>query len=456
MSRYAGQLISFGMREAEAVAKGHLFERSALALADSGAESWPARAYYVPGRIEVLGKHTDYAGGRSLLCTVERGFCLVARARRDAQVHVINARSGARCALLLDPAPRPAEKDWCNYPDTVVQRLARNFPTARTGADIAFVSDLPAASGMSSSSALIVAIFLVLSDINVLAETKSYRHEIGSLEDLAGYLGTVENGESFGSLTGDRGVGTFGGSEDHTAILCSRAGELRQYSFCPIRHERTVALPADYVFTLGVSGVIAIKTGAAKARYNRAALVTRKILELWHSATGRDDPTLAAASAHAAHAPEQIRKILRDSCEEDFPAQLLCNRFEQFLEESGAIIPAATDALATGDLAQFGRLVDQSQQGAENLLGNQVRETITLVRSARNLGAAAASAFGAGFGGSVWALVQASRAAEFERRWEANFHDRFPAAEHARFFSTRPGPAALCLTDPSSGPDGRI
>ena len=449
MNRYAEQLMSFGMREADAVPKGPLYERAARVLADSGAENRPVLAYYVPGRVEVLGKHTDYAGGRSLLCTVERGFCLVARARRDAQVHVINARSRARCSLLLDPAPRPAEKDWCNYPDTVVRRLARNFPTARTGADIAFVSDLPAASGMSSSSAFIVAIFLALSDINALAETKGYRHEIGSLEDLAGYLGTIENGESFGSLTGDRGVGTFGGSEDHTAILCSRAGELRQYSFCPIRHERTVTMPDGYVFTLGVSGVIAIKTGAAKVKYNRASLVTRKILELWCSATGRNDPTIAAATNHAANAPDRIREILRTSRDEDFPAQLLCDRFEQFLDESAVIIPSATDALAAGDLDQFGRLVDRSQQGAENLLGNQVPETIALVRSARNLGAAAASAFGAGFGGSVWALVQASQAAEFERRWAAEFHDRFPAAEHARFFSTRPGPAALRLTAPS-------
>jgi galactokinase len=452
VNRYAEQLMSFGMREADAVAKGPLYERAARVLAHSGANNRPVLDYYVPGRIEVLGKHTDYAGGRSLLCTVERGFCLVARARPDARVHVINARSGALCSLLLDPAPRPSAKDWCNYPDAVVRRLAHNFPTARTGADIAFVSDLPAASGMSSSSAFVVAIFLALSDINALAETKIYQHEIGSLEDLAGYLGTIENGESFGSLTADRGVGTFGGSEDHTAILCSRAGELRQYSFCPIRHERTVTLPDGYVFTLGVSGVIAIKTGAAKAKYNRASLATRKILELWRSATGRNDPTIAAAATHADDAPDRIREILRCSREEDFPARSLCDRFEQFLVESAVIIPSATDALSAGNLDQFGKLVEQSQQGAENLLGNQVPETVALVRSARNLGAAAASAFGAGFGGSVWALVQAGQAAEFERRWAAEFHGLFPAVKHSRFFSTRPGPAAMCLTAPSISP----
>jgi galactokinase len=445
MNHYAERLVAAGMSTAEAIPKDVLYERAVRALPDSSPGSGALGAYYVPGRVEVLGKHTDYAGGRSLLCAVERGFCLVARPRRDAQVLVTNARSRAQCALALDPELEPADRRWCNYPSTAVRRLARNFPLARRGADIAFISDLPAASGMSSSSALIVAIFLILADINALAATDVYRREIHSLEDLAGYLGTVENGESFGTLTGDRGVGTSGGSEDHTAILCSRAGELRQYSFCPIHHERTVALPAGFVFTLGVSGVVAIKTGTARAKYNRASLAVRKILELWRAASGRDDPTIAAAATHAPDAPDRIREVLRTSAEVDFTARQLCDRFEQFLEESNIIIPSATDALASGDLARFGSLVDSSQQGAENLLGNQVPETIALARSARELGAAAASAFGAGFGGSVWALVPATQAAEFERRWASWYQGHFPAVERARFFTTPPGPPALTL-----------
>ena len=77
------------------------------------------------------------------------------------------------------------------------------------------------------------------------------------------------------------------------------------------------------------------------------------------------------------------------------------------------IVPGAADALAEGDLDRFGALVDRSQAGAEAALGNQVPETIHLQRSARRLGARAASAFGAGFGGSVWALVAATGAETF-------------------------------------------
>ena len=443
MNRYAEQLEAHGMSRPEAQQKGELFERAAWALHSPGAADKSLAALYVPGRIEVLGKHTDYAGGRSLLCAVELGFCLVARQREDALVNVINARTQARCALALDSEPSPGGQHWCNYPSVAVRRLARNFPCARCGADIAFVSDLPAASGMSSSSSLIVAIFLALADINAIRESDAYRREIHCSEDLAGYLGCVENGQSFGALTGDRGVGTFGGSEDHTAILCCQARELRQYSFCPIRHERTVALPKGLVFVVAVSGVAAMKTGAAQQQYNQAALAAHKILELWCAATERNDPTLAATIDHAPDAAGRIREILSRSRCEEFPARLLCERFEQFLAESTLIIPAATDSLSVGDLSRFGILVDQSQLQAENLLHNQVPETIALARSARSLGAVAASAFGAGFGGSVWALVHSDDAIEFAGRWEARYQDQFPAVDHSRFLTVLPGPAAF-------------
>jgi galactokinase len=445
MNGVAGQLSAAGMSRTEAAAKGRLFERALRAMPEGNTSRFPLRGYYVPGRIEVLGKHTDYGGGRSLLCAVEKGFCLVARERADSQVHVINARSRSCCVLALDPMLQMPDLQWCTYPATVARRLARNFPGARRGAEIAFLSDLPAASGMSSSSAFMVAVYLALAGINQLSDFDEYQREIRGLEDLAGYLGTVENGQSFGTLAGDHGVGTFGGSEDHTAILCCRGGELRQYSFCPIRLERAIAWPEGLALVVGVSGIVAMKTGAARDRYNHASLSARAVLQAWRAATGRDDPTLASAIASAPNAPDRLRNILRLSDDKEYGAPALMSRFEHFLDESTAIIPSAADALVSGDLEQFGAWVDRSQSGAENLLGNQVPETIALARSARALGALAASAFGAGFGGSVWALVKAGEAREFVRAWASAYRNRFPGTHQARFFSTRPGPAAQSL-----------
>jgi len=398
-------------------------------------------AFDVPGRVEFLGKHTDYAGGRSLLCTIERGIVVVASTRRDRAIRVIDAINGDVVEGELDPSLPMEVGHWSSYPFTVARRLARNFPGPLRGADLAIASDLPPAAGMSSSSALVVATFLALSEINSLAERTEYLEEIGSPEALAGYLGAVENGPSFGSLAGDVGVGTFGGSEDHTAMLCGRAEMLVRYGFCPVRLEGAVPLPPDQVLVIASSGVAAAKAGGAREQYNRASFATAQIARLWREATGREDATLASAVRSSPSAVAEIRELLSRSstAEQSF----LLDRLDQFVLESEEIIPAAYDALAADDLSRLGHLVDRSQRAAERLLGNQIAETMWLAQRARELGAAAASAFGAGFGGSVWALVPAATAMDFRRQWEREYGTRFPAAaRYADFFVTRAGPAA--------------
>ncbi len=413
--------------------------RAALASAGAGPESC---AWFVPGRIEVLGKHTDYAGGRSLVCAVEQGFVVAAAPRDDDVVRVHDVAGGGRAEMRLGGERGPLPTGWQRYPATVVRRVARNFPSARRGADVAFLSDLPPASGMSSSSAFMVSVFLALAGVNTLEQEEAYRREIASAEDLAGYLATVENGHSFGALTGDGGVGTFGGSEDHTAMLCCRAGQLSQYAFCPVRHERQVPCPPARRFVVAVSGIRAEKTGAAKDAYNRASLAVRAIVDLWRAASGREESSLAAVVAGAGAA--EVRAAIERAAVDGFTTSALLDRFDQFVAESLDIVPAAAEALAEGAIARFGALVDRSQALAGRCLGNQVPETVALARLARELGAEAASAFGAGFGGSVWALVPVAAADGFARGWEDAYRRAFPHAGPT-FLVTRAGAAASRL-----------
>ena len=131
-----------------------LLDRAAAALEGLGAAPSPAwTTWFVPGRLEVLGKHTDYAGGRSLLCAVERGFCIIASPRDDSQLRIVDAATTSVVSFEIDADLGPPG-GWANYPATVARRVARNFCATR-GADIAFESDLPQAAGMSSSSALL-------------------------------------------------------------------------------------------------------------------------------------------------------------------------------------------------------------------------------------------------------------------------------------------------------------
>jgi galactokinase len=438
---FAEQLATAGMSEPEAQAKSATFVELDRHLPATGVE--PLR-WFVPGRIEVLGKHTDYAGGRSLLCAAERGFCVSAVPRTDNVIRIHDIRRRKTAEMALSPSLEIPPFSWTVYPSVVARRLARNFPAAQIGADIVLASDLPSAAGMSSSSALVVAIFSVLSAVNHLSQRDEYADHFSSAEDLAGYLGSIENGQTYKSLLGDGGVGTFGGSEDHTAILVSQPGCLKQYSFCPVRFERAINMSPDCFFVIGVSGVAADKAGSAKASYNRASLGVRTILEIWRLASGSNATSLAAAATSSPTAPEQIRAALRNNTPPGIDPTWLVNRFDQFWLESEVIIPKASAALDAHNLQSFGELVDQSQAATERLLGNQIPETIWLAREAKAQGAFAASAFGAGFGGSVWALVARKDAAEFARHWqEAYQHSGYAAARESIFFLTPAGPALL-------------
>jgi len=438
---------AIGLSEDAAEAKARLLDDASAALgALRAGEPQPRSAddvaFWVPGRVEFLGKHTDYAGGRSLLCAVERGICIVVAARNDRRLKITDARAGETIDAPMDANAEARAGHWSTYPITVARRMARDFGEPLAGADVAFASDLPQASGISSSSALVVATFLALAEVNELRERAEYRRLFPSLDRLAEYLGAVENGYAYEGLAGDAGVGTFGGSEDHTAILCSRRGHLVQYSFCPVRFERAVPLPAEHELVIAYSGVTAEKIGAVREHYNRLSQATQELAAQWRAATSRDDATLGDVVASAPDAAGRILSMVRDTKSD------LHDRLSQFVVDSTELIPRAGDALLRGDLAELGVLVDRSQAGAEQELRNQIDETIWLVREARSSsgGAVAASAFGAGFGGAVWALVRAADAETFRARWANGYAARFPsAARRAQFFMTRAGPAATRL-----------
>ncbi len=437
MTSWQERVAATGLTEAAgALATRHFTEVAAQHTTIFG-PSEDARAWWVPGRIEVLGKHTDYGGGRSLLCAVERGFHVVATPRDDAVVRIVDASTRASVTIPFAPDAEPRPAHWTDYPITVVRRIARDFPGARTGMNAMIRSSLPSAAGLSSSSAMVIACFLPLAALNNLRDRPAWS-ALPDQDALAGYLGAMENGRAFATSAADRGVGTQGGSEDQTAILCAEPGQLLQYHFLPVTREATVPLPAGWQFVIAMSGVHAAKGGAVQARYNALAADVASLLAIWQRHTGRPDQSLFAAVRSAPDATTRLNEMLDDDA--------LRARLEQFVTETEVIIPEVTGCLRAGDIAGLREPVARSQALAENALRNQVPETTYLAERATELGAAAASAFGAGFGGSVWALVPDHDARNFASRWRDDYVARFPDRRNrAEFFPTRPGPAATEL-----------
>ena len=142
----------------------------------------------------------------------------------------------------------------------------------------------------------------------------------------------------------------------------------------------------------------------------------------WRAVTGRDDVYLADVLASGPRAADRLRTVLSSDAQVGpYTAADLLARLDHFELENGEILKPAGDALAAGDLARFGELVDCSQQLTIDLLQNQVPQTIDLAKQARAAGAVAASAFGAGFGGSVWALVPVTAAEGFAAAWRSAY-----------------------------------
>ncbi len=405
----------------------------------------PSWIWWVPGRIELFGKHTDYAGGRSLVAAVPRGFAVAAAPRDDGIVVARDARGPADMQCVpTDDTTR--FRGWANYIAVVARRLARNFPGANFGTDIVFASDLPRAAGASSSSALVVGVSLALVRRAALTDRDEWKASIASRLDLAGYLGAVENGLTFGALAGTPGVGTAGGSEDHTAILNAAPESFRAFAYVPVRPQGEARLYADWQFVVMPSGIEASKAGEALSRYNHASLATRALTDVWSRHAGRPAITLASALAEAG--PSGLEAAIAAEPHSHFSASDLLARLSHFIRED-ARIPLALDAIARADAGALGELSGASQSDADLLLGNQTPETNALAAAARATGAFAATSFGAGFGGSVWAMVPSADAAAFVDRWRARYLETCTPPRPVTGFVARPAPAAteLALTE---------
>src|SRR4029453_18061024 len=181
-----------------------------------------------------------------------------------------------------------------------------------------------------------------------------WRATIHDLFDLAGYLGAVENGLTFGTLAGTSGVGTHGGSEDHTAILNCRPGFVSAFSYVPTTPLGEAAVPADWRFLVMPSGVEAAKAGAARARYNYASLATQALADVWRRHAGETAVRpLAQILSGSAGAGAALREALARHSHADFSAGALDRRLTHFTAEDARVLPALA-AFADADRARLG------------------------------------------------------------------------------------------------------
>lgn len=144
-------------------------ERAAAAFrAAFGAE--PALQVQAPGRVNLIGEHTDYNDGFVLPCAIDFGTCVAARPRDDDQVQIVAADcDGAIDRFCVGTAiPHHEHAAWANYARGMVQMLAARGLALR-GADLAVAGDVPQGAGLSSSASFEVAIGQAFKSLQGLA-----------------------------------------------------------------------------------------------------------------------------------------------------------------------------------------------------------------------------------------------------------------------------------------------
>jgi galactokinase len=401
---------------------------------------------FVPGRIEVAGKHTDYSGGHTLVCAIDRGFLFVAGRNPIGRIRIVeDSTDFVPLEFPFSLEIEPAGGLWANYPMTMAKRIAANFsPGMRLhGVDIAFASTLPVGSGMSGSSALMIMCFCAITLVNRLHEYRTFRENIRNGIDLAMYLACAENGQSFRDLAGGSGVGTFGGSEDHTAILECKAGTLSLYQYAPTIFKANAAWPPSWSLVIAFSGVRAEKTGRAMEEYNLASQRASRAVSAYNRLHRTDFQCLGDIEKETRGTPltawlNQMDEGLAKERDLD-----LSGRIRHFLREERDTTPRGVQAILWRDLKAFGAALSASHRASRRQLWNIVPEIDFLQCAAVKLGAAGASGFGAGFGGSIFAVIRKDQAEQFAAAWEQAYAERYPERHHeAVFFVSSPGPGA--------------
>ncbi|MEZ4558498.1 MAG: hypothetical protein R2854_19060 [Caldilineaceae bacterium] len=187
-----------------------------------------------------------------------------------------------------------------------------------------------------------------------------------------------------------------------------------------------------------MSGVVAEKTATRRDLYNRVGFGRRGDRDVERGHRARRPP-------HGRH-PRRVRRrpspLRGVGCRA--PRHLHCGAtaaaLRSLLRRARRDHPRGDGCAAARRCGRLRRAANMSQQQGAALLGNQVPETIALAELATALGATGASAFGAGFGGSVWALVPQEAPTRFWP-WRARYAEAFPQRA-GDFFVTRAGTSA--------------
>jgi galactokinase len=359
-----------------------------------------ARLFHAPGRVNLIGEHTDYNDGFVLPMAIDRGTTVAARVRADRLVTATSVNNGETLSFDLDRPGPPRRGTWQDYVEGVAQALG---PGRLRGADLVLWGDVPAGAGLSSSAAIEVAVGLSLLILADVVEP-----------DADGLIGDELATEL--ALAAQRAehqyVGTRCGIMDQ---LISARGRRDHALLIDCRSLEATPVPLELPDALVLICDSQVKHELASSAYNeRRAQCEEAVRVLGAHLSGvraLRDVSEADLERHQGALPEPIRA-----------------RARHVVGENARTLRACA-ALRAGDLEAVGREMYASHASLRDDYQVSCAELDHLVELARAVpGVLGARMTGGGFGGCTVNLVRRAALPEVERRLVEGYRARFGRA----------------------------
>lgn len=344
----------------------------------------PQAVCFAPGRVNLIGEHTDYNGGHVFPCAINMGIRCAASKRDDSKLRFFskNFKNGGIAEYSLgDLSPKGC---WADYPAGVIRAFNSFGYPIKSGADFYFCGDLPDGAGLSSSAALEVASAAALKElfnIPVTGQESALICQFAENRFIGVNCGIMDQ---FASAMGKRG---------HALLL--DAGTL-EFEYAPLGGAQLVIINSG------------VKHSLASSAYNDR----RRECETAQTALG-----MSFLCSLTPDEFEERKRLITDP---------VCRRrAKHVIYENQRALDAAT-ALKKGDPDLFGKLMNESHASLRDDFEVSCRELDFLADFAQKSdGVYGSRMTGGGFGGCTVSLVEKSAVRDFTCAIQASFNAEF-------------------------------
>jgi galactokinase len=353
-----------------------------------GAGDQDIRLYFSPGRVNLIGEHTDYNGGYVFPCALSFGTYLAVRKNNQRLVRFATTNFDHRGEVKLDEPFEKEGNSWINYPVGVLNEF-RKLAREVEGVDLLYSGDIPNGAGLSSSASIEMVTAYAMNDLFGFGFDRM---------DLVKLSQRAEN-QFVGVNCGIMDQFASGmGAEDHALFLN-----------CDTLDYKRVPLKLD-----GMKIVIANtnkRRGLADSKYNERRAQCEAAVEALR--TQKNIRYLSDLDLDEFHA---LSHLITDETQR--------RRAHHVISENARTL-RAIDALNQGDIATFGTLMNQSHDSLRDDYEVTGTELDTLVEEARKAeGTIGSRMTGAGFGGCTVSIVKEDAVEQFIREVGAAYLER--------------------------------